>query len=273
MVLVNMRITIVGCGSIGSKLAKAADKMSDVKRIYLIDVLPDRAAALAEELEKAIVVNSVEEELYHCDLVIEAASQDAAKDILSKSVGRGVDIMLMSVGALVDDEFRALMFERARNSGSRIYIPSGAVCGTDGLRAAHIDDLESVELVSTKPPKSLSQIEYFEKNGIDVFSIKEKKTVYSGPAREAVKLFPRNINVAATVSLLGLGFDKTIVTIVLDPKAKCNVHELKVSGVFGHMVCHTYNVPAEDNPRTSALASMSAISALKRIIRNEWIGI
>ena len=92
-------------------------------------------------------------------------------------------------------------------------------------------------------------------------------------ARDAVKLFPKNINVAATVSLLGVGFDKTKVTIVVDPSFHSNSHELRVKGEFGQMTCHTYNVPSPDNPKTSYLAAMSAISALKRIVRNEWIGI
>ena len=268
-----MRITIVGCGAIGRKLAKAADEMEEVKRIYLIDLKKEKAEGLAKELNKAIVVDSVEDELYHCDLVIEAASQVAAKDILTKTVGRGVDIMVMSVGALVDDDFRAMVFDKAKNCDARIFIPSGALFGTDGLRAASQDELATVELVSTAGPKSLANIEYFDKQGINVNDVKERKVMYSGTAREAVKLFPQNINIAATIAILGAGFDRTTVTIVLDPDAKTNSHELVVKGAFGVSNSHTNNVPAPDNPSTSYLASLSAIAALKRIIRNEWAGI
>ena len=268
-----MRITIVGCGVIGAKLARAADEMDEVKRIYLIDLKKEKANKLAEGLKKAVVVDNVEEELYHCDLVVEAASQVAAKDILSKTVGRGVDIMVMSVGALVDDDFREMVFDKAKNCDSKVFIPSGALFGTDGLRAASQDDLSSVELVTTNGPKSLANVEYFEKQGINVNNIKERKVVYSGTAREAVKLFPQNINIAATIAILGVGFDRTTVTIVLDPDAKTNDHELIVKGKFGTSNSHTYNVPSPENPSTSYLASLSAITALKRIIRNEWAGI
>ena len=268
-----MRITIVGCGVIGSKLAKAADEMEEVKRIYLIDLKKEKAEKLASSLNKAIVVDSVEDELYHCDLVIEAASQVAAKDILSKTVGRGVDIMVMSVGALVDDDFREMVYDKAKNCDARIFIPSGALFGTDGLRAASQDELSTVELVSTSGPKSLANIDYFDKQGINVNDIKERKVMYSGTAREAVKLFPQNINIAATIAILGVGFDRTTVTIVLDPDAKTNDHELIVKGKFGTSNSHTYNVPSPENPSTSYLASLSAITALKRIIRNEWAGI
>lgn len=268
-----MRITIVGCGSIGSKLAKAADEMAEVKRIYLMDEEPGRAEGLAEQLNKAIVIKDVEEELYHSDLVVEAASQAAASAIVPKVVARGVDIMIMSVGALVDDSFREAVKEKATLSEAKIFIPSGAVCGTDGLRSSAVGELDEVELITTKGPKSLEGVDWITDHGIDVDTLTERTVVYSGTAREAVKLFPKNINVAATVALLGVGFDKTKVTIVVDPESHSNSHELRVKGEFGEMTCHTYNVPSPDNPKTSYLAAMSAISALKRIVRNEWIGI
>ena len=251
-----MRITIVGCGSIGQKLAAAADAMAEVKRIYLLDIVPEHAEKLAESLDKAIVVQSVEDELYHCDLVIEAASQDAAKQVAIMTVSRGVDLMIMSVGALVDDEYRTELFDKAKSTGANIYIPSGAIAGLDGLRASHVDELESVELITTKGPRSLSGVRYVEEKGIDVSKITEPTVIYNGSAREAVEDFPR-----------------TKVTIIVDPAAKSNSHELRIKGAFGEMNCHTYNVPSPDNPKTSYLASLSAISALKRIIRKEWLGI
>jgi aspartate dehydrogenase len=268
-----MRLTIVGCGSIGRKLAEAADRMQEVKRIYLIDSEPPRAQKVADGLQKAIVVNSVEEELYHCDLVVEAASQSAALEILPKVVGRGVDIMVMSVGALVDDAFRSSVFEKAKNSGAKIMVPSGAVSGTDGLRSASMDDLASVELITTKGPNSIRDVPYLKEKGIDLKKIKEPTVIYTGTAREAVGLFPKNVNVAATVSLLGVGFDRTTVKIIVDPRSVSNSHELVIKGKFGEMVCHTTNVPSPDNPSTSHLAALSAISVLHRVVRNEWIGI
>ncbi|MFA6805624.1 MAG: aspartate dehydrogenase [Candidatus Methanomethylophilaceae archaeon] len=268
-----MRIAIIGCGSIGSKLAKAADEMPEVKRIYLIDV--DKAAIekVAAGLNKAFIIDSLEEELYHCDLVVEAASQAAAKQFLPKVVARGVDMMIMSVGSLVDDDFRKMVFEKAKVTDAKIYIPTGALCGVDGLRSASVDEIESVHLTTMKGPKSLAGVQYLIDQGIDVDNLKERTVVYSGPAREAVKVFPKNVNVAATVSLLGIGFDKTQVSIVLDPAIKSNSHELRVKGRFGEMVCHTYNLLEPENPKTSHLASLSAIAALKRIVRNEWFGI
>ena len=268
-----MRLAIVGCGSIGSELAEAADGMAEVKRIYLLDQKGKAAEALASRLKKAVAVRSIEQELYHCDLVIEAASQAAAGEIIPKVVGRGVDVMIMSVGALVDDDYRKNVYDSARNTGARILVPSGAVCGTDGLSSAAIGRIDSVELITKKNPEGLADVPYLKENGIDVNNITKPTVIYEGTARDAVKFFPKNINVAATVSIMGVGFDKTKVKLIVDPEAKANSHEIVVKGEFGEMRSGTNNVPCPNNPSTSHLAALSAISALKRIIRNDWVGI
>lgn len=268
-----MRLAIIGCGSIGGELAEAADGMTEVKRIYLTDQRGMAAEALASKLKKAVAVRSIEQELYHCDLVIEAASQEAAREIIPKVVGRGVDIMIMSVGVLVDDDYRNGVYAAARNTGARILVPSGAVCGTDGLSSAAAGKIDKVELITTKNPSGIADVKYLKEKGIDVWKITEPTVVFQGAAREAVKFFPKNVNVAATVSVMGIGFDRTKVTIVIDPKASANSHELIVKGEFGEMTSRTNNVPSSVNPSTSHLAALSAISALKRIIRNDWVGI
>jgi len=268
-----MRIAIVGCGSIGSELAKAADEMAEVKRVYLMDQNGKAAELLASKLKKTVAVRSIEAELYHCDLVIEAASQAAAKEFIPKVVGRGVDIMIMSVGALVDDDYRNSVYETARNAGARILVPSGAVCGTDGLSSASIGPIKEVELITTKNPESLASVKYLEEKGIDISKMDRPTVIYKGTAREAVQIFPKNVNVAAAISIMGIGFDKTNVTIIADPGTNSNSHQLTVKGEFGEMVSITKNVPSPSNPSSSYLAALSAISALKRIIRNEWVGI
>jgi len=268
-----MRITIVGCGSKGTKLAEAADKMMEVKRIYLVDSDRSRAETLAAKLNKAELVEDVEEELYHCDLVIECATQDAAKQVIPKVVARGVDIMVMSVGALVDDDYREMVIDKANQCDAKVYIPSGAICGTDGLRASTVGEVQQVELITTMPPQSFKGVKYVEDRGIDLNNVNERTVLYTGTAREAVQLFPRNVNVAAIVSIMGIGFDKTMVTIAVDPGIKINSHELRIKGEFGELTTHTYNVPSPINPRTSNLSVFSAISALERIVKNQWVGI
>ena len=268
-----MRILIIGCGSIGTNLALTADSMPEVTKIYIFDSKPQSAEKLAAKTEKGIVVESVEEELYHSDLVIEAASQEAAMTYLPIVVERGVNMVVMSVGALVDDDFRAEVSAKATEADACVYIPSGAVSGLDGLRSSIEAGVDSVELITTKGPKSIEDVEYVLEKGIVVDDLTEATEVYYGTAREAVKLFPKNINVAATVSLFGIGFDETKVRIVVDPEATHNSHKLVYSGDFGRAECHTYNIPSPDNPRTSYLSALSASHAMRSLVKSVWIAI
>jgi aspartate dehydrogenase len=172
----------------------------------------------------------------------------------------GKHLVVMSIGSLFDDDFRMRLVEAARKNGCKIYLPSGAVCGIDGVYAASAECLDSVTLVTTKPPSSL---------GVNV----DKRTViYKGSAREAVKLFPRNINVAACLSLAGIGFDATTVEIVADPVATRINHKILAHGRFGRLRAEVENMPNPKNPQSSYMASLSAIAILKRIMDPVQIG-
>jgi len=267
-----MKVFLLGCGNIGRFLAKAAQDMDEVEEIIINDNHPEFIIDFISSLTKACLVDSFEL-IDEVDLVVEAASQEAARMILPMALSKGKDIMVLSVGALVDDDFREECRRLSKENGGRIMIPSGALCGGDGLRSAAVAGLNEVELISTKGPKSLKGVKYLEDKGIDVEAIETKTVLFRGSAREAVRLFPKNVNVSATVSLLGVGFDRTMVTVILDPEAKDNSHELIAHGDFGTIHTKTSNRPFPENPATSYLAALSAVSALRRIISNEWIGI
>ncbi|MGE4275223.1 MAG: aspartate dehydrogenase [Candidatus Methanomethylophilaceae archaeon] len=268
-----MRLLIMGCGFIGSTIAKAADAMDEVDSILLLDSSSEKVNQLVGELSKAEASDGLEAGLRSCDLFIEAASQAAARATLPLALGQGKDCMVMSVGTFVDDDFRLGMFAQAKRTGAHVYIPSGAICGLDGLRSASMSDLDEVELITIKGPDSMAGVPYLLEKGVDVHSFTAATLVFQGTAREAVRAFPRNVNVAATVSLLGVGFDRTNVKIVVDPSTRCNSHELIVRGRFGEMHCQTRNHHSPDNPATSYLAGLSAVSALRRIVANEWTGV
>ncbi len=267
-----MKVFLLGCGSIGRYLATAAAGMEAVDEILIYDNHPEEIAAFVESLSKGRIVDTLEH-ISEAELVVEAASQEAAREVLPLALEMGKDVMVLSVGALVDDGFRRSCQDLALRNGGRFMVPSGAVCGVDGLRSAAVEDLDSVELISTKGPRSLDGAPYIVERGIDVHSIKERTELFRGSARDAVRLFPKNVNVAATVSLLGLGFDRTMVTVVLDPDAEENRHQLLVRGAFGSLCSETRNLPFPENPATSHLAALSAAAALRRIVDNQWIGV
>lgn len=255
-----VQIGIVGTGAIGKEVAQAALQMDGVSGLVLHDVDPEAIARTLRLVPDAKVAADLDALIDAVDVVVEAAVVDAAREIVPKALSAGRSVLMMSVGALVDEAFYREMRELAKSRGCRLYLPSGAIAGIDGLKAAYLGGLKSVTLVTTKPPGSL---------GVDV----DKWTiVFSGSAREAIEKFPKNVNVAVCLSLAGMGADETHVQVVADPLVTTNEHKLIVEGRFGRMRMELQNLPHPDNARTSFLASLSAIATLKRIVEPVQIG-
>jgi aspartate dehydrogenase len=272
-----VRILIIGCGSIGSVLAQAVHEMPEVDHIYVTDQSKDFAVHLIESLDKAEYIDNVNGKLAkvlgEIDLAVEAASQSAARKFIPFALENGVDVMVMSVGVFADDEFRERCFTLAKKHRSRIYVPSGSICGTDGLHSASAARISEVHLITRKGPKGLRGAPGLAMKGVDVDALTEPTVVFEGNARDASLQFPKNLNVAATISLLGVGFDNTKVTIICDPTTERNAHTLMVKGDFGELKCETQNVPSPMTPSTSYLAALSAVAAVKRILGHIWIGV
>lgn len=254
-----MKIGIIGCGAIGTDVAKAVDEMEEIDKIYLYDIIEEKAKKLAGELKKG-EFSTVENFLPLVDFVFEAASQQAVYQYAELVLNAKKDLVIMSIGALFDDEFREKLIKIAKENKRKIYLPSGAVAGIDGIKAARIGGLDEVTLVTTKSPESLGQ------------HLNKRMVLFEGNARDAVKKFPRNINVAACLSLAGMGFDETRVKIVADPVIKYNNHKILAHGKFGRLRAEVENLPNPNNPSTSYLASLSAIAVIKKILSPLQIG-
>lgn len=268
-----VRLALIGCGAIGSTIAKMVEDMPEIEAIYLYDRSRRMKNGLARSLKKGRILDDVEEIIERSDLVIEAASQEAAKEWVPIALEKGKNVMIMSVGALVDADFRSRIEDLAKRNRRRIYIPSGAIAGIDGLCAAAGVKIDEVMLVTIKPPGAFKNSKYVADNKIDLDAIKKPTPIFEGFAVDAVVHFPQNINVAATLSLAGIGFDKTCVRIIADPKATRNIHKLLVKGDFGVLEVEVRNVPSPQNPKTSYLAALSAVSAVKKIAGTVWVGV
>jgi len=270
-------VGLVGCGAIGTVLAHAIDegKAGDTRLVYVYDLVFNKSEKLSGELShKPRVAKDFREliEFEDIDLIIEAASQDAVRQYAIRTLKAGKDLMIMSVGALVDDKLTSEIRHFTKGLKRKVYIPSGAIAGLDGLKAAAINRIDEVILKTRKPPKGLMGAPYIEEKKIDLSTIKEPTIIYEGPAEEACKLFPENVNVAAALSLAGIGPEKTMVQIVADPTIQRNIHEIQVKGEFGRLTVRNENVVSPLNPKTSALAVFSAITTLKKITENFQIG-
>ena len=186
-----MNLGIIGCGAIGTDVAKAADEMKEIKDIYIYDIDEKKANRLKRNLKK-VEMESVKDFLKKVDVVFEAASQNAVKEYAEGILQAEKDLVIMSVGSLFDDKFRKKLEETAREKHCRIYLPSGAVCGIDGVLSASVDTIDEVTLVTTKPPESLGE------------NYERRTTVFKGNARDAVKKFPKNIGIFNKLKYLAI---------------------------------------------------------------------
>jgi aspartate dehydrogenase len=203
-------------------------------------------------------------------LLVEASGLAAVPEIAGAALAEKKDLMIMSVGALIED---LEWFERFRKKNCRLHFPSGAVAGLDALKAAAAGGgLKKVVLTTRKPPAGLAGAPFFKRRKLEPATLTVATKIFSGSARQAIRLFPANVNVAAAVSLAGLGPDRTKVEIIADPAAVRNSHTLSAEGAFGSFRAITENVPSPTNPKTSWLAVLSALALLQTIVRGELRG-
>ena len=267
-----IKIGIVGCGAIGSRLAKTiVSEFKDRARLTaLYDLDTEKAYRLSNSLKKKnIVTFSLEELIKKSKLVIEAASAKISKDVAKDALLSGRDVLIMSVGGLIDaDE----VFNLAEENNCNLYLPSGAICGIDGIKAASSVNVDKLVLTTRKPPRAFIGVPYILKSNIKLDKIKEETTLYEGDVQTAVRLFPKNINVAATLALASKLKEKMIVRIITSPEYNSNTHEVLLEGEFGRLNITTQNVSCPDNFKTSYLAALSAIATLRQILRPIKIG-
>jgi len=269
-----MRIGIIGCGFIGATIGASLDQMDEITAVNLIDISYEESVKVAPAIRKArlFTIEEIDQFIAVSDLVVEAASQDAVFQYGPSVVGAGKDLMILSVGALSDDRFWAELTGMALRSKARIFVPSGAVSGIDGIGAAVVAGIDCITLTVRKPPKGLSLPEELKHLSTRLVALKEPFVLFEGPAREAVRLFPRNVNVAATIAVSGIGFDRTTVRVIADPTITRNSHLIEVRGRFGEMRVEMHNQPSTTNPRTSYLAPLSALAMVRKFVTGVYIG-
>lgn len=269
-----LKIGIIGCGFIGGQICKAIDAGTINAELYaLSDFSESKVLKLAASLKNCSpACMKVEELLRNVDLVIESASQNAVRLIVPQALEAGRNVMVLSIGALADKELRERLFRLAKQNNCKLYFPSGAVAGIDGINSASAAEIYSVSLTTRKPPLGFAGAPHVKALGIQLENIEKETLLFEGPASEAVKAFPANVNVAATISLAGIGFERTKVRVIADPALSRNVHEITVEGEFGKFFTKVENLPSPENPKTSYLAALSAISTLKKILNPIQIG-
>ncbi|MFB3163227.1 aspartate dehydrogenase [Neobacillus sp. 179-C4.2 HS] len=251
-----MKIGLIGGGNIGKFLLQSINThklLEDSKIIGIYTRNPKSAQQLAAEYDTAVFENIESLLQSDVDLVVEAATVEVVKQNASSILSSGKDLVLSSVGALSDLNFIQSLEKICKVNGKKIHLPSGAIGGLDVLKAAKSNgELESVSIITRKPPQALPGA-----------PLDKEQVLFEGSAREAIELFPKNINVSIILSLAGLGPEKTRVKIISDPSIKKNSHCIEAKGSFGDLSIKVENDPMPNNPKTSYLAALSVLSSLK----------
>jgi aspartate dehydrogenase len=265
-----LRVGILGVGSIGQTFASALDRgRLDAELVAISDQDTDRAEAFAAALSSKPPVVFIDELIERTDLVVEAASQAALRVLVPKALARGRDLLILSVGGLLGHED---WLRQAAEKGCRIYVPSGAIAGLDGVKSAAIGRVDCAMLTSRKPAAALKGTKYVTERAIALENMTEDTVIFDGTAEEAALAFPTTSNVAAS---LRLAVDATVpvrVRVVAVPGGTQNVHEIRVKGEFGELAVDVKNVPSRSNPRTSQLAAFSALATLANLTRAVRVG-
>jgi len=266
-----MRIGLVGCGAIGTSLAGFIRR--ELKGSATLSYLFDADRRMEDRLRCGLKLHSPHLTLNHLiqksDFVIEAASIQAARQVAPLAIRFKKPVLLMSGGGLVQD---TSLLRQILKSRSKFYLPSGAVAALDGLLASREAGLKEVRLTTSKSLRSLAGAPFFEKFPSRGRIRKSRETIFEGNVLEAVRLFPKNLNVAALLALAGLGARKTRVRVIAYKRLTVNIHEVEILSRAGKIALRTENFPHPENPRTSALAVYSAQALLRKIFSSLSLG-
>jgi aspartate dehydrogenase len=266
-----LKVGLVGVGAIGQTIAAAIDSGSccGAALVALADQDGEKAERFAAGLRNPVPVVALDELIERSELVVEAAGQAALPAVVPQALERGRDLLVLSVGGLLGHEE---WFRQAEERGCRIHVPSGAIAGLDGLKAAARGRIDSVTLTSRKPIAALRGAKYVVERGLDLDSFREETVIFEGLPEEACKAFPTTSNVAASLRLAAGARANVRVRVMAVPGGTRNVHEIEAEGEFGHLRILIENVPSKFNPRTSQLAAFSAVATLDGLTRSLNVG-
>ncbi len=255
-------IVVIGHGAIGRMVVGEIGKATGPAAVRGVLVRPARLAETRRLVPAGTEVITTVEEALRLDpeMVVECAGQGAVADYGNAILAEGVDFMIIAVGALADAALRDRLLEAAGCGGARILLPAGAIAGIDGLAALRLGGLETVRYVSTKPPIAWKGTPA--EAAFDLESLTEKTIVFSGPADEAARRYPKNANIAAIVALAGIGFERTKIDLVADPSVTDNIGRIEAEGTYGRLSAELRGHPDPDNPKTSACTALSILNAL-----------
>src|SRR5688572_17631182 len=239
----DLRIAVAGQGAIGTRVVEALDRGMDGLVLTAVSVQnPEKHRSRLAGLRRPPAILPIEALADVADIVIECAPSQLVRSIVAPFVGRGKTAVVLSAGALLDHED---LMELAKLHGGQIVVPTGALIGLDAVTAAAVGKIHSVRMITRKPPGGLAGAPYIVANNIVIEGLTEPRKIFDGSAREAAKGFPANVNVAAALSLAGIGPDRTTIEIWADPALTRNMHRIEVDSDSARFSMSIENIPSE----------------------------
>ena len=255
-----MRLGMIGCGAIGRDVISASRRGALGPKVQLVAVLVRRPRAPPDPLITHEPDAFFDQGL---EVVLECAGHQAVRDHGLRCLEGGADLVLTSIGALVDDDLRQRLDQAAESRGRRLTLASAGIGALDILGAAAIGGLERVRMTVRKDPSAWYGTEA--EHLCDLASLREPLVIYEGSVREGAARYPQNVNISAAVALAGLGLDRKRLTIVADPTIRTHVVEIEAAGVFGSFRFAEDVVPSADNPKTGKVVAMAVIKTIRQL--------
>ncbi len=265
-----LRVAIGGFGAIGRSIAVFLD--AGIPGLELVAVSAQNiknAQAHVDTLAHPVAVVSLNELAELAEVIVECAPAKVFDDVAVPAIDAARIFMPLSVGALLS---RQALIDKAKETGARIILPTGALIGLDAVRAAAEGTIHSVKLVTRKPPAGLKGAPYLEENNISLDDLTSPLKIFDGSARDGIKGFPANVNVAAALSLAGIGPDKTRIEIWADPSIDRNIQHVEVEADSARFEMTIENIPSPENPRSGRITALSAIAALRGLVSPLKVG-
>jgi aspartate dehydrogenase len=264
-----LKVGLAGLGAVGLEVARRLE--AGIPGLVLTAVAVRDQEKARRNLPGAgdrIPIVAAEALAQSCDVVVEGLPPTAFRAVASSVVEAGKIFMPLSVGQLLDNWD---LVERAKETGARILVPTGALLGLDAVRAVAEGTIHSVTMVTRKPPGGLEGAPYLVERNISVKDLKAPLKIFDGTAREGARGFPANVNVAAALSLAGIGPDRTRLEIWADPALTRNTHRIEVDADTARFSMSIEGIPSA-NPRTGRIVPLSAIATLRGLVSELKVG-
>lgn len=251
-----MKVGLIGYGQIGRTVGEALTRGRVSGCELAVVLVRDRARVRGLNGDATVTTDLDELLTSGADVVVEVAGHAALRQYATAVLGSGKDLLTVCAGAFADKQFLDTVEDAAMRAGRRVLVPSGAIAGLDMISAAAMGRLDTVTHTTRKNPRA------FKPEQLGSSDPAEPTLLFDGPAREGVVRFPENVNVAAAVSLAGIGLDRTRLRVFADPGVRRNVHQLEVDGEFGTLRVEVQNEPSE-KPNTGRVVPMSVLKVLR----------